>query len=183
MKKIMSAVIAVVMVLGLAGCASVKNNADALGGPAAAEKLTGARWAYYGCTFTSKEAASFIKGYVPVDNGYFAEGEADRGDVRSSQIAARVDATANLASFCKRELARIATVTNTSVTQNDLEKVDTVLTGSRIIDSVQVKNKVYVLMFISHKDLEASKDLSPTLGDLVDELAMDLFEENSKAAK
>ncbi len=185
MKKIVGGVLAaLLLVAGFTGCASTKNNANALGGVAQAQKSGLPAWAYYGCTFTSKEADGFLANYKPSDSGLFAEGEALRADARTSQIAARLDARANLASFVKTEAARYAADNGLSTDQVNVEEIDQILVGSRIVDSVKGPDDTYyVLMFISDKDLKESAKQSPTLKNLIDAITAERLEELYEEAK
>ncbi len=171
MKKILGIAVAALMVAAtMVGCASTKNNGATLGGADGARAAGRPGWAYYGCTFISKEAGGFIDGYVATATGYFAEGEAARADERSSQIAARLDARANLAGFISSELASTAEDNGISTNETRVEVIDQILNGSRIIDSVSQDGKYYILMFISDEDLEKSSNNNPTLKSLIQKI-------------
>lgn len=135
------------------GCKS-NDKAKNLAGVQQNEEAGRPRWV--GHDFDYDEAEYFTGGYKPSSNGIFASGKAKRADTRQSEIAARLDARANLASRVTAEIGRAAADNGLSAENITVENVSATLAGSRVIDTyTDVEDgTVYILMFISEKDLK-----------------------------
>ena len=182
MKKILGASVAVAVLVGvsfLSGCASSQSSRS--------ENLAGVKqnienglpkWA--GADFDSDEAAFYLDGYVPSKHGIFASGYGKGSDYRTSEIQARLDARANLASRVKAEADRRANnlfknggaESNATTLQITAESVSQTLVGSQRVDSYMAADgTLWILMFISDENQKKSlESAAPEQASLIDAL-------------
>ncbi len=184
MKKILFAVLTAMALVMAVGCKSTENNANALAGSKQAVEAGRPKWATAaGSTFTSKEATQFMTGdgYVAPESGYFASGNAKRGDARATQAAARMDARSRLTEYIKTESTSYAADNGHDYAGLTVETVDSLIKGSRPIDSFEADDgTIYVLMFISDSDLAKSIKASESLDSEVSKLMLEMLEAKAK---
>ena len=168
MKKILGVVVAVLMITTVyVGCQSDK--AKNLAGVQQNEEAGIPRW--IGRDFDYEDAEYYTGGYKPASVGILSSGKAKRTDARTSEIAAKLDAQANLASRIATEIGRAAADNGINAEAVTVSKVSAVLTGPRVVDTYTgADGTVYVLMFISDKDLKKSS-AGGSLEEFVDLLA------------
>ncbi len=160
MKKIFGALaLCVALVFAFSGCASTSGaNASAL-----------PWWCIDGKVYDTREA-DLHPGIKPAQPGMFGVGAGYDGDIRSRQISARLAARTALANYLKGEIAGAAVAKGVGDGVS-IEKVDAILVGSRILDSVQAPDgTVYTVVFISNEDIKESAKEDPTLLSVVDEV-------------
>ena len=172
MKKIIGAVIAVVMVLGLAGCATQSDRSKNLAG--VKQNMDNGLPKWVGHDFDYEDASYFLDGYIPSKKGIFSDGKGKLGDERASEIQATLDARANLAARVKAEIDRRRIATKTEAGEMAVERISEVLVGPQRIDTFKGKDgTVYILMYISEENVkETAKQADPKFADQVDKLFM-----------
>lgn len=174
MKKIFGIVCAAIMALIVAGCASTnKAVGDSLKTESAQQNLKNGlpAWADAG-VFTSEELKSksnddkIWKGYVNED-GMFFPGSSNFGDRQTATTAAEMDAKGRIAENIRLTISRYVDTAMRNnngekaqgLTQGTLNTVVTKISGIRRVDRyVADDGYVYVLMFLSNKNIQAAKD-------------------------